>query len=155
MVDYDGDDFGTRQTCIPIPEFEGAQHITDLNAFPLELHGEAGKVKSQLIARGRRWESFAGQKFCEYSGIATQEINRDLLRYNIQGRVMIDCKTFHRLETNQAFQVQGFSRASKEAMRKRALVLPPASATSAATAVCPRGRAGQQGVRVRESWHLR
>lgn len=34
---------------------------------------------------------------------------------------MIDCKTFHRIESNYAFSVNGFSRESKEAKRKQAL----------------------------------
>ena len=121
-VDYDGDDFGTRSTTLVVPDFDGAQKIADLSAFPLRFHDCPEDVKRALIARGRRWESYAGQNFCEYTGIATSvdDFGR-LLRFNIQGRVMIDCKTFHRLETNQSFAVDGFSRTSKEAMRKRAL----------------------------------
>ena len=56
-----------------------AARITDLNAFPLRCHQDEDEVRKKIIARGRRWESYAGQNFFEYSGLALGE----MFRYNM------------------------------------------------------------------------
>lgn len=104
-TDYDGNDFGKRYNSIMIPMFSGAQPITGLNALPLAMHPDPEGVRAMLIERGRRWEALAGQNFREYKGVAMGEQGN---LYNIDGRVMIDCKTFHRIEPNRSFHVSNF-----------------------------------------------
>jgi hypothetical protein len=104
-VDYDGADFGKRGTSMLIPAFTGAQPISSLDALPLDMHRDPEGVKTMLVDRGRRWESLAGQNFREYRGVALGPRGQ---LYNIDGRVMIDARTFHRVEPNQAFGVSGF-----------------------------------------------
>lgn len=88
-----------------IPKFSGAQPIAALNALPLPMHSDPEGVRAMLVSRGRRWEALAGQNFREYRGVAMGE--RCSL-FNIDGRVMIDCKTFHRVEANRSYHVSSF-----------------------------------------------
>lgn len=117
FLDFDGDCFGTRGTLLVIPQFSGTVPIGALLAFPLSYHSNEAAVRERIIARGRRWESHAGQQFREYKGVA---LDVEGLRYNIDGRVMIDAHTFHRIEANHSFQVQAFPGAPGE-KRKQAL----------------------------------
>lgn len=116
FVDFDGDEFGTRLACVKVPAFGGSTAITGLNAFPLSFHDDKDLVRETLIARGRKWESHAGQSFCEYKGVA-----RDVkgFRYNIDGRVMVDCHTFHRIEANDAYSVYSFPKPAGAALAAR------------------------------------
>lgn len=115
FVDFDGEDFGTRNTAKMVFAFSGAEKITDLTAYPARFHPSADLIRNQLIERGRRWESHAGMHFLCYQGIALSGCNR----YNVDGRVVVDTKTFHRLNADQAFTVQSFL--SHEEKRKRGL----------------------------------
>ncbi|TPX13408.1 uncharacterized protein E0L32_006138 [Thyridium curvatum] len=122
FVDFDGASFGTRTTCVTIPQFGGVAPIAELSALPLDMHPDKGDLERLLTARGRRWEAHAGQNFREYKGVALDGLG---LRYNIDGRVMVDTATHHRLEANTAFRVNPFprragdnnSRGGKKALR--------------------------------------
>jgi len=105
FVDFDGDRFGTRTTYLQVPMFSGAVPIAGLDAFPLSFHPGADDVASLLTARGRLWEAHAGQQFREYEGVAIDPENH---RYNLSGRVMIDARTFHRINAGHAFTVNAF-----------------------------------------------
>lgn len=115
-VDYDGDDFGMRPSCLTIPMFNGATPIAGLNAYPLVMHPDQAGIIKLLVERGRRWESHAGQNFREYKGVA-MDCGRS--RYNIDGRVMIDTHTFHRVEADEAFTVIAFPKVAKSGANKR------------------------------------
>lgn len=105
-IDYDGDDFGTRQISLRIPKFSGAAPVTGLNAFPLARHPNALEISKQLIARGKKWEEInaADQSFMEYKGIAVKSTFPPG-KHNIDCRVMIDVGTYHRIEADDAFTV--------------------------------------------------
>ncbi|KAK0716196.1 AAA family ATPase [Lasiosphaeris hirsuta] len=105
FTDYDGDDFGTRFDGLFIPQFAGAVPIASLPALPLQFHPDPEGVRRALTARGRRWEALAGQNFREYKGVAT---DADGGRFNIDGRVMVDTHTFHRIEADDAYNVAPF-----------------------------------------------
>ncbi|GKT42861.1 ATPase family AAA domain-containing protein 3B [Colletotrichum spaethianum] len=115
-VDFDGDDFGIRDECLLIPAFAGAAQIASLNAMPLEHHPNPDAVKALLIERGRRWEALAGQNFRQYKGVALDHDNR---RFNIDGRIMVDAETHHRIMANHAFGVVPFPKAAGQ-KRKQA-----------------------------------
>jgi hypothetical protein len=104
-VDFDGDNFGQRFSNLFVPAFSGAVAIADLPVLPLSYHPGEEQMKPELIARGRRWEALAGQHFREYKGTAFERDGCRLIRYNISGRVMVDTRTFHRIEANLAFSV--------------------------------------------------
>ncbi|KAJ0325610.1 hypothetical protein COL5a_007422 [Colletotrichum fioriniae] len=113
FVDFDGDDFGTRYDSLLIPAFSGTTEIASLNALPLVHHPDPSAVSRLLTERGRRWEALAGQNFRQYKGVALDPRNR---RFNIDGRVMVDAETHHRIMADFAFNVNSFP---KVAGRKR------------------------------------
>lgn len=105
FVDYDGCDFGFRIDSLLIPAFRGSVSITNLPVFPLHSHSNETKIRETIVQRGRKWEEHAGQKFCEYSGVAIDPKGH---RFNIEGRVMVDKHTFHRIEADHAYEVSKF-----------------------------------------------
>lgn len=117
FVDFDGEDFGTRTTGRLVSAFSGAEKITDLSAYPIQYHATPDLLRKELISRGKRWEAHAGMHFRTYSGIALEHTPCGISRYNIEGRVVVDTKTFHRLNANYAFGVNAFK--SDEDKRKK------------------------------------
>lgn len=119
-VDFDGDDMGTRDSSRLVAGFSGSEMISELSACPIEWHPNKEEVKQQLISRGRRWEQHAGMHFRNYKGIALEYTSCGIARYNIDGRVVVDTKTYHRLNANQAFSVSAFkSDQDKQSKRRR------------------------------------
>ncbi|POR38154.1 ATPase family AAA domain-containing protein 3B [Tolypocladium paradoxum] len=111
FVDFDGDAFGTRCSWVKVPQFSGAASICALNVLPLSFCPVETAVRKRLTERGRRWEAHAGQQFRQYSGIALDVENN---RFNIDSRIMIDVRTFHRLEADHAFGVVTFPKTTDE-----------------------------------------
>lgn len=118
FVDFDGENLGMKSMARKIPPFSGTARINDLSAFPIEWHQDPNTVKASLIARGRRWEQHAGMHFCCYSGVALEYTPCGLSRYNTDGRVVIDAKTYHRLNANQAFTVVPFKSDSEKLLKR-------------------------------------
>ncbi|KAK4109340.1 P-loop containing nucleoside triphosphate hydrolase protein [Canariomyces notabilis] len=121
-VDFDGDRLGTGRLELAIPRYPGVQELNQLNAMPLDLLNDAKEVREELLARGRKFERYIGQHFLQYNGIAAKRTKDGYARFNVNGRVMIDCKTYHRLEPNDAFTVTSFGLAIRnERSRQRAM----------------------------------
>lgn len=120
-VDFDGEDMGYRETQRLIPAFNGSQKISELTAFPLSWHPDSADVKKQLLTRGRNWEQHAGMHFRNYKGIAleSQGSCRPPARYNIEGRVVVDTKTYHRLNADHAFSVNAFKSDEDKRVKRR------------------------------------
>jgi len=120
FVDFDGEDFGTRNVGRLVAAFSGAVHIKDLSAFAIQWHDDADVVKEQLVKRGRRWEQHAGMHFCNYKGVALEYTPCGISRYNCDGRVVVDTKTSHRLNANYSFSVSAFkSDEDKQSKRRK------------------------------------
>ncbi|USW58681.1 Putative histone H3/CENP-A, AAA+ ATPase domain, ATPase, AAA-type, core [Septoria linicola] len=113
-VDFDGQDFGTRSGSQFVDAFGGAVRINGLEAYPLSFHHAPEDIKQQLIARGRRFEDLAGMHFKCYQSIALEQTPCGLSRYNVDGRVVVDTKTYHRLNANRAFSVAAFPSENKK-----------------------------------------
>ncbi|SPO06505.1 uncharacterized protein DNG_09195 [Cephalotrichum gorgonifer] len=107
-VDFDGKQLGTRTMTGTIRKYSGSQKLTDLRCMPLDIVENAEEVRSKLLARGRKFERYAGQHFLQYSGIAFKKTSSGYARFSADGRVMIDCKTYHRLDPNDWFAVSDF-----------------------------------------------
>ena len=119
-VDFDGDDMGTRSSSRLVPAFSGSQKISDLSAFPMEWHPAKEEVKQQLITRGRQWEQLAGMHFRQYKGIALDYTGDcGIQRYNIDGRVVIDTKTYHRLNAGTCIDPRPLYRRGEPDCRPR------------------------------------
>lgn len=104
-VDFDGINFGKRCCQLLLPRFPGAKPIANMSAFSLAMHSDAAGITGMLTTRGRVWESLAGQNFRHYKGVAMDDRGD---RYNIDGRIMIDTATHHRINANSAFRVAAF-----------------------------------------------
>ncbi|GIZ44352.1 hypothetical protein CKM354_000755200 [Cercospora kikuchii] len=119
FVDFDGEDFGTRDGAQFIAAFGGAQRIDGLEAFPMKFHSVPKDVQKQLVARGRRFEELAGMHFKRYASIALEHTPCGLSRYNVDGRVVVDVKTYHRLNANRAFTVNAFKSVEDKRKKRR------------------------------------
>ena len=92
MVADDGLKFGYTKTLgitskptfitdLEINQFEGVRKIQDLTVYPLEYAPNSARIKSDLIARGKKYVRMVGHTFWETSGPALREILID--RYQI------------------------------------------------------------------------
>ncbi|EAQ93792.1 hypothetical protein CHGG_02027 [Chaetomium globosum CBS 148.51] len=123
FVDFDGERLGTRNIELAVPKYQGTRELSDLAAIPLDLIDDASDLREELLARGRKFEAHVGQHFVQYDGIAIKKTPEGYARFTVNGRVMIDCKTYHRLEPNDSFNAKNFNDDSTkmERSRKRAL----------------------------------
>ncbi|KAF2161566.1 hypothetical protein M409DRAFT_37534 [Zasmidium cellare ATCC 36951] len=118
-VDFDGDDFGKRNAGRLVPGFAGAERIEHLSAYPISYHANEKALREELIARGKRWEAYAGMYFQRYQGVALEHTPCGMSRFNVDGRVVVDTKTFHRLNANLAYSVNPFKDASEKRAKRR------------------------------------
>jgi len=106
-IDYDGERLGTRKMDLFLHKYANQQELTDLDVMPLALQDDAESLRAELLERGRKFESLiGGQHFMEYSGLAIKKKEQGYARFDVSGRVMVDVKTFHRLEANDSFSVK-------------------------------------------------
>ena len=90
-INYDGEIFGRVWSMHTIAPFQGTKTINSLNFVPEKFLPEGAKVKSDLVARGKKFWSLQGQKYQEYTGEM----------YSQRGsgeptRVMVDHLTYQR-----------------------------------------------------------
>lgn len=100
-VDFDGERFGTRTDTLQIPAYGGAAPIMALDVIPADCHEARVFVEQIVLERGKRFEELAGMYFQHFTGIA---VNKDG-RFSHNGRVVVDTKTFHRVNADLAFRV--------------------------------------------------
>ncbi|KEQ61730.1 P-loop containing nucleoside triphosphate hydrolase protein [Aureobasidium melanogenum CBS 110374] len=111
QVDFDGKRFGHRNEQMGIPAYLGAVGISKLNVVPRLFFPQVEEVEQALIARGRRFEQYAGIHFAEHAAIALEHVynsargDYDINRVHISERVVIDCLTHHRLNPDLAKSV--------------------------------------------------
>ncbi|KAL2022052.1 hypothetical protein VTK56DRAFT_6096 [Thermocarpiscus australiensis] len=113
-IDFDGDKLGNRSAELGIPKYQGTRDLSELSVMPFDLLDDASEVREELVARGRKFESYVGQHYLEYDGIAVKKMPEGYARFSVKGRVMIDCKTYHRIEPMDSFSVV----ANHEALRR-------------------------------------
>ncbi|OTA66665.1 P-loop containing nucleoside triphosphate hydrolase protein [Hypoxylon sp. EC38] len=122
FVDFDGEKLGMRKAELFINKYAGTRQLKELTTMPLELLEDASDIHSQLIERGRKFESYIGQHFEQYSGVALKKTEHGYAKFNVKGRIMIDCETYHRLEANDTFDVVELgSKAKPTRARRRAM----------------------------------
>ena len=102
-VDWDGSRFGTSKLNISISQFTGTRKIASLTALPMDLHPDREELKTKLIERGGKVEELAGSNYRSYDGYGWKRSmfgGKD--KYNIKGRVVIDCYGWNRFNPNYA-----------------------------------------------------
>jgi hypothetical protein len=99
-LEYDGKNFGLGNVEMAVDKFKGPKKITSLPAYPLKYHKDPEGMKQQLIERGKKFVGLAGMNYKYMKGMAFQKRKKAVLKFNINGRVMVDPKTFRRINAN-------------------------------------------------------
>ena len=85
---------------VEVSEFTGPRNISSLGCYPLKYHKEAEKVKAQLIERGKKFVSLKGMQYKFHKGMAFYKKKRQIIKVNINGRVMVDPAIHRRINPN-------------------------------------------------------
>ncbi|KAH4599395.1 hypothetical protein HBI82_168100 [Parastagonospora nodorum] len=99
-LEYDGKHFGLGDHQVQIQAFKGHKKITSLSAYPLKYHKDPEGVRKQLIERGKKFVALQGMNYRLQKGIAYMKHKNSVVRFNINGRVMIDPAIFRRINPN-------------------------------------------------------
>ncbi|EMD62473.1 hypothetical protein COCSADRAFT_146272 [Bipolaris sorokiniana ND90Pr] len=99
-LEYDGKSFGLGEHEVSIPAFKGHKKITSLAAYPLKYHKDAKGIKKQLIERGKKFVALQGMNYRVQKGIAYMKHKNSIVRFIVNGRVMIDPAMFRRMNPN-------------------------------------------------------
>ena len=85
---------------VEVPEFAGPRLISSLACYPLKYHKDAVKLREQLIERGKKFVSLKGMQYRFHKGMAFYKKKRQIVKVNINGRVMVDPATHRRINPN-------------------------------------------------------
>ncbi|KAH6846117.1 hypothetical protein AA0118_g10281 [Alternaria tenuissima] len=99
-LEYDGKSFGLGDHQITIQAFKGHKKITSLSAYPLKYHKDPEGIRNQLIERGKKFVALQGMNFRLQKGIAYMKHKNNIIRFIINGRVMVDPAIFRRINPN-------------------------------------------------------
>lgn len=118
-IDFNGTEFGTVVTEIPIWEFDGTARILSLAAFPLAFHPSEDKVREVLVKRGEKFEDLAGCHYMEYNGYAVAwDREGNEIPFSCSGRIIVDANSFRRFSNRFVPAVNPL--AAKEGVQERA-----------------------------------
>jgi len=106
-VDFDGERIGLRHWELDISAYQGALEVADMTFMPFNLLEDADEVREELLTRGRKFEEYAHSqpKFMAYDAVALKRTHNGYAKLSVNGRVMVDPKTFHRMDTSDSFCV--------------------------------------------------
>jgi len=85
---------------IEVPEFKGPRNISSLACYPLKYHKDASKLKEQLVERGKKFVSLKGMQYRFHKGMGFFKRKRQIIKVNINGRVMVDPAIHRRINPN-------------------------------------------------------
>ena len=83
-----------------VPAFKGARKITSLNCYPLKYHKNEAKLRAELIERGKKFVSLQGVNYRSHEGMAYVKKRKQIIKVNINGRIMIDPAIHRRILPN-------------------------------------------------------
>jgi hypothetical protein len=83
-----------------VPGFKGARKITSLNCYPLKYHKNEAKLRAELIERGKKFVSLQGVNYRSHEGMAYVKKRKQIIKVNINGRIMIDPAIHRRILPN-------------------------------------------------------
>ncbi|KAF3484281.1 uncharacterized protein GIQ15_03605 [Arthroderma uncinatum] len=99
-LDFDGKEFGLATIRLRIPRFTGLRLIRSLPAFPLAYHPRKDNVRQSLLECGRKFYQLAGIHTRQYHGRAFFVENGEIVKVNVNGRVVIDAAFFQSMNPN-------------------------------------------------------
>ena len=85
---------------VQVPSFQGVRRISSLECYPLQYHKDADNLKTQLIERGKKFAALEGVHYKYHKGMAYTKRKRQILKININGRVMCDPAIHRRINPN-------------------------------------------------------
>ena len=99
-LEYDGKQFGMGTMSAQVSQFQGARKISSLDCYPLKYHKDPEAAKTQLIERGKKFVALKGMNYRSHIGMAYLKRKRQVLKININGRVMVDPAIHRRINPN-------------------------------------------------------
>lgn len=99
-LEYDGKSFGMGTMAVQVMSFQGARRISSLDSYPLKYHKDPVGIREQLIERGKKFVSLEGVHYKFHKGMAYTKRKRQILKININGRIMCDPAIHRRINPN-------------------------------------------------------
>lgn len=99
-LEYDGKTWGFGQMEVDVAAFKGARKITSLGCYPLKYHNDEAKLRKDLIARGKKFVALQGVHYRGHEGLAYYKKKRQVIKVNINGRIMVDPAIHRRMHPN-------------------------------------------------------
>jgi hypothetical protein len=99
-LEYDGKSFGMGTLHTEVSSFQGVRKISSLECFPLQYHKDAEKIREQLIERGKKFVQLQGMNHRYHKGMAYAKRKKQVLKINIDGRIMVDPAIHRRINPN-------------------------------------------------------
>ncbi|KAF7519891.1 hypothetical protein G7054_g12948 [Neopestalotiopsis clavispora] len=76
LIDCNGKDFGLAPVEKSITFYEGTRAFQQLEIYPLRYHKDEPRLRSSLVARGRKFVSMSDSQYCQYDGDALVYSNK-------------------------------------------------------------------------------
>ena len=99
-LEYDGKTFGMGTMEVEVEQFKGPRKISSLACYPLKYHKDSVALKQQLIERGKKFVALKGMNYRFHKGMAFYKKKRQIIKVNINGRVMVDPAIHRRINPN-------------------------------------------------------
>ncbi|TVY52346.1 hypothetical protein LCER1_G005613 [Lachnellula cervina] len=99
-LEYDGKAWGMGSMDVDVAAFKGARKITSLGCYPLKYHKNEAKLRVELIERGKKFVSLQGVNYRSHEGLAYYKKKRQVVKVNINGRIMVDPAIHRRILPN-------------------------------------------------------
>ena len=99
-LEYDGKSFGMGSCHVDVPSFSGTRKISSLDCYPIQYHRDPEGMRAKLIERGKKFVALKGMNYRFHKGMAYTKRKRQVLKININGRVMIDPAIHRRINPN-------------------------------------------------------
>lgn len=99
-LEYDGKTFGMGTMEVEVEQFKGPRKISSLACYPLKYHKDADTLKQQLIERGKKFVALKGMNYRFHKGMGFYKKKRQVIKVNINGRVMVDPAIHRRINPN-------------------------------------------------------
>jgi hypothetical protein len=99
-LEYDGKTFGMGTMAVEVEQFKGPRKISSLACYPLKYHKESDKLKQELIERGKKFVALKGMNYRFHKGMGFYKKKRQVIKVNINGRVMVDPAIHRRINPN-------------------------------------------------------
>ncbi|MCJ1282180.1 hypothetical protein MMC26_001503 [Xylographa opegraphella] len=99
-LEYDGKSFGMGTMEVEVEAFKNARPINSLPCYPIKYHKDPETLRKTLVDRGRKFVGLKGMQYKFHKGLAFYKKRRQVVKVNINGRVMIDSKNFRRINPN-------------------------------------------------------